>query len=161
LSGYDAIILSDVPAHQLGEAWMGALRDYVGQLGGGLVMIGGRQSFGVGGHYRTPVAELLPVKLQAPDQEEQQSSALALVMDRSGSMSGQKIEFVKSAALATAELLTAKDYLGVYAFDSNAHVVVPMTKVPAAGGGAFAGAINALGAGGGTNIQPGMLKARE
>lgn len=161
LNAYDAIILSDVPAHQLSETWMAALRDYVGQLGGGLVMIGGRQSFGVGGYYRTPVEELLPVKLQAPDQEEQQSSALALVMDRSGSMAGQKIEFVKSAAIATAELLTAKDYLGVYAFDSTVHTVVPMTKVPASGGGSFANAIRTLGAGGGTNIQPGMTKARD
>lgn len=161
LNAYDAVILSDVPSHQLSDSWMAALRDYVGQLGGGLMMIGGRQSFGVGGYYRTPVEELLPVKLQAPDQEEQQSSAVALVLDRSGSMAGPKIEFVKSAAIATAELLTAKDYLGVYAFDSTVHVVVPMSKVPASGGGSFANAIRTLGAGGGTNMQPGITKARD
>lgn len=160
LNGYDAVILSDVAAHALGEPWMEALREYVGRLGGGLVMIGGRHSFGVGGYYRTPVEELLPVKLQAPDQEEQQSSALALVMDRSGSMSGPKLEFCKAAAVATAELLTAKDYLGVYAFDSAVTVVVPMSRVPASGGAALAGAITGLTAGGGTNIQPGMVQAR-
>jgi hypothetical protein len=160
LNGYDAVILSDVPARALGEDWMASLREYVGRLGGGLVMIGGRNSFGVGGYYRTPVEELLPVKLQAPDQEEQQSSALALVMDRSGSMSGPKLEFCKAAAATTAELLTAKDYLGVYAFDSAVTVVVPMSRVPASGGGALAGPIAGLTAGGGTNIQPGMVQAR-
>ena len=160
LNGYDAVILSDVPARVLGDQWMQDLRAYVGQLGGGLVMIGGQNSFGVGGYYRTPVEELLPVKLQAPDQEEQQSSALALVLDRSGSMAGQKLEFCKSAAAATAELLTPKDYLGVYAFDSTAHVIVPMAKIPASGGGSLAGAINTLTPGGGTNIYPGMMQAR-
>ena len=114
---------------------MAAFRDYVGKLGGGFIMIGGMNSFGVGGYYRTAVEELLPVKLQAPDQEEQQSSALALVMDRSGSMAGPKLEFCKSAAAATAELLSAKDHLGVYAFDSAVTVVVPMTKIPEGGGG--------------------------
>jgi len=160
LNGYDAVILSDVPARALGDDWMAALRDYVGRLGGGLVMIGGRNSFGVGGYYRTPVEELLPVKLQAPDQEEQQSSALALVLDRSGSMGGAKLEFCKAAAATTAELLTAKDYLGVYAFDSAVTVVVPMSRVPAGGGGGLAGPIAGISAGGGTNIQPGMARAR-
>ena len=160
LTGYDAVILSDVPAHQLGDPWMAALRDYVGKLGGGFIMIGGMNSFGVGGYYRTAVEDLLPVKLQAPDQEEQQSSALALVMDRSGSMAGPKLEFCKSAAAATAELLSAKDHLGVYAFDSAVTVVVPMTKIPEGGGGVFAGQISAITSGGGTNIHPGMVRAR-
>ena len=92
LAGYDGIILSDIPAHRIGEARMTAIRDYVEKLGGGFVMIGGMSSFGVGGYYRTPIEEILPVKLKAPDQEEFQSSALALVIDRSGSMAGQKIE---------------------------------------------------------------------
>ena len=139
---------------------MSAVRDYVGKLGGGFVMIGGTRSFGVGGYYRTPIEELLPVKLQAPDQEEQQSSALALVIDRSGSMSGPKLEFCKSAAIATAELLTAKDFLGVYAFDSQAHAVVSMTRVPATGGGALTAPVSGLTPGGGTNIYPGMSEGR-
>lgn len=161
LSAFDGVILSDVPAHQLSESWMSALRDYVGRLGGGFVMVGGMNSFGVGGYYRTPVEELLPLKLKAPDQEEHQSSALALVIDRSGSMAGQKIEFAKSAALATAELLTAKDFLGVYAFDSQVQTIVPMSRVPAAGGGALAGSISLLTPGGGTDIHPGMVEARQ
>ncbi|MFK5920689.1 MAG: VWA domain-containing protein [Verrucomicrobiota bacterium] len=159
LAGYDGIIVSDVSAHKLGETRMAAIRDYVDKLGGGFVMIGGMNSFGVGGYYRTPIEEILPVKLKAPDQEEFQSSALALVVDRSGSMSGQKIEICKSAAIATAELLNSKDYIGVYAFDSAVHVVVPMTRVSSTS--TIANQISMLSAGGGTNIYPGMVAGRE
>ena len=159
LAGYDGIILSDIPAHRIGEARMTAIRDYVEKLGGGFVMIGGMNSFGVGGYYRTPIEEILPVKLKAPDQEEFQSSALALVIDRSGSMAGQKIEICKAAAVASAELLTNKDSIGVYAFDSQVHEVVPMTKVTSIS--TIASQIALIGSGGGTNAYPGMVRARE
>ncbi len=159
LAGYDGIILSDIPAHRIGEARMTAIRDYVEKLGGGFVMIGGMNSFGVGGYYRTPVEEILPVKLKAPDQEEFQSSALALVIDRSGSMAGQKIEICKAAAVASAELLTNKDSIGVYAFDSQVHEIVPMTKVTSIS--TIASQIALIGSGGGTNAYPGMVRARE
>lgn len=159
LAGYDGIILSDIPAHRIGEARMTAIRDYVEKLGGGFVMVGGMNSFGVGGYYRTPVEEILPVKLKAPDQEEFQSSALALVIDRSGSMAGQKIEICKAAAVASAELLTNKDSIGVYAFDSQVHEVVPMTKVTSIS--TIASQIALIGSGGGTNAYPGMVRARE
>lgn len=158
-AGYDGVIFSDIPAHRIGDARMTMIRDYVEKLGGGFVMVGGMNSFGVGGYYRTPLEEVLPVKLKAPDQEELQSSALALVMDRSGSMAGQKIEICKSAAVASVELLSTKDYIGIYAFDSQVHEIVPMTKVTSTS--SIASQISLLGSGGGTNIYPGMARARE
>jgi len=159
LAGYDGLVLSDIAAHRIGEGRMAMIRDYVEKLGGGLVMIGGMNSFGVGGYYRTPIEEILPVKLRAPDQEESQSSALALVIDRSGSMSGQKIEICKSAAIATTELLSNKDFIGVFAFDSQVHEIVPMTRVTSTS--SIANQIALLGSGGGTNIYPAMEMARE
>ena len=159
LNGYDGVILSDVAAHRLSERAMVLLRDYVEKLGGGLVMIGGMNSFGVGGYYRTPIEELLPVKIRAPDGEERQSVALGMVIDRSGSMSGQKIELCKSAATATIELLGKQDYITVVAFDSEAHVVVPITKRGDTAG--IASQIATINADGGTNIHPGMTTARD
>ncbi len=159
LSGYDGVILSDVPAHQLGDPLMNALRDYVDKLGGGLVMLGGPGSFGVGGYYRTPIEEVLPVRLKAPDEEEKQSAAVAIVMDRSGSMAGEKLEMAKSAAIATAEVLGHNDSLGVWAFDSEAHVVAPMTRLTSTN--AVSGQIAAVASGGGTNLQPAFELARE
>ncbi len=159
LSGYDGVILSDVPAHQLGEPLMNALRDYVDKLGGGLIMLGGPGSFGVGGYHRTPIEEVLPVRLRAPDEEEKQSAAVAIVMDRSGSMAGEKLEMAKSAAIATAEVLGHNDSLGVFAFDSEAHVVAPMTRLTSTN--AITGQIAAVASGGGTNLQPAFQLARE
>lgn len=158
LSGYDGIILSDVPAHKLGARTMTAIRDYVDKLGGGFLMLGGPNSFGVGGYFRTPIEEILPVRLRAPDEEEKQSSALALVIDRSGSMAGEKLEMAKSAAIASAEVLTRNDSIGVYAFDSELHTVVPMTRL--SNMATIAGQIAGLASGGGTNAYPAMSEAR-
>jgi len=159
LAGYDGLILSDVPAHKLSVRSMNMVRDYVEQLGGGFLMIGGKNSFGVGGYYRTPIEDVLPVKMKAPDAEERFATALALVIDRSGSMSGQKMEICKSAAVATVELLSSKDYICVVAFDSAARVIVPMTRADAKG--TINGQIATLHGSGGTNIQPGMIEGHQ
>jgi Ca-activated chloride channel family protein len=159
LAAYDGIILSDVPARLLTEQAMASIHDYVEKLGGGFLMIGGINSFGVGGYYRTPIEDILPVKMQPPDTEERMSTAICLVIDRSGSMSGNKIEICKSAAIATAEMLQRKDSIGVVAFDSRAHWVVPMTK--AGNKAAIRTRIATLSAGGGTNIYPGMTAGYE
>lgn len=158
-AGYDGIIISDIPAFQVGDKAMTAMRDYVDKLGGGLVMLGGPNSFGVGGYYRTPIEEVLPVRLQSPDEEEKQSSAVALVIDRSGSMAGEKLEMAKSAAIATAEVLTKNDYIGVYAFDSDAHVVSQMARINSVA--QVAAAISTIAPGGGTNLQPAFAQARQ
>jgi Ca-activated chloride channel homolog len=159
LAGYDAILLSDVAAHRLGTEWMTAVREFVEKLGGGLIMLGGPQSFGAGGYLKSPLEEVLPVRLRAPDDEEKQSAAVALVLDRSGSMAGEKLEMAKSAAIATAEVLARSDHLGVYAFDSEVKVVTPMTRLTTTGG--VVGQIGGLAAGGGTNLEPTFQVARE
>jgi len=159
LAGYDGVILSDVPAYKLSGRAMALIRDYVEQLGGGFLMIGGENSFGVGGYYRTPIEDILPVKMKAPDIEERHVTALVLVLDRSGSMSGHKIEICKSAAIATAELLSRRDYIAVVAFDSAARWIVPITR--ASSQSTIASQIATINSGGGTNIRPGMLAGYE
>lgn len=159
LSGYDGIIISDIPAHQLGTGAMNAMRDYVDKLGGGLIMLGGPNSYALGGYYKTPIDDLLPVRLKSADEEEKQSAAVAIVMDRSGSMAGEKLEMAKSASIATAEILGRNDFIGVYAFDSEAHVVAPMTRLTSTA--AVAGQIATVASGGGTNLQPALEQARD
>jgi hypothetical protein len=65
----------------------------------------------------------------------------------------------KSAAIATAEVLGHNDSLGVWAFDSDAHVVAPMTRLTSTN--AVSGQIAAVASGGGTNLQPAFQLARE
>src|SRR5690606_32505055 len=62
LENYEAVMLSNVPATDLSMRQMEALRSYVQDLGGGLIMLGGDQSFGLGGYYKTTLEEILPVR---------------------------------------------------------------------------------------------------
>ena len=69
LAGYDAVVLDNVEASQLGDATMASLQVYVRDLGKGLVMVGGRDSFGAGGYLDTPLEETLPVYMTVRDRE--------------------------------------------------------------------------------------------
>lgn len=60
---YQAVILDDIEASFFTQDQLSLLQQFVSQRGGGLLMMGGKQSFGEGGYARTPVAELLPVYL--------------------------------------------------------------------------------------------------
>ena len=54
---------------------------------------------------------------------------IALVIDRSGSMSGTKIERAKEAAIQAIRRLDSRDIISVVTFDNNIDVLVPATKV--------------------------------
>ena len=83
---------------------------------------------------------------------------VALVLDRSGSMSGPPLEAAKRAAKRFAELLGANDRVSVAAFDDQVHTVFG----PAPGGDpAAAQAIAHIYEGGTTNLSGGWLKGRE
>lgn len=54
---------------------------------------------------------------------------VALVLDRSGSMSGSKLEQAKAAAKAAIDRLGNRDIVSVVMYDTNVEVIVPATKV--------------------------------
>ena len=157
LENFEALILSNVPATMLSMRQMDLIRSYVSDLGGGLIMLGGEQSFGLGGYYKTPIEEILPVRSDFEKEKEKPSLAICLVIDRSGSMGGEKMEMAKDAAKSAVELLTPRDYVSVIAFDSVSYPVVPMQSASAAG--SISSQISTIEAGGGTNIYPGMVDA--
>lgn len=66
LFSYRAVILGSVEAASFSPDQLGMLADFVSKRGGGLLMLGGRRSFAEGGWAGTPVAEVLPVELDAP-----------------------------------------------------------------------------------------------
>ena len=61
LFDYDAIIIDDVEAPFFTPDQMTLLRRFVSERGGGLMMLGGQESFAEGDYDRTPVGEMLPV----------------------------------------------------------------------------------------------------
>lgn len=157
LLNYDVMIFSDISADQMSIQQMDMVKRYVREYGGGFVMIGGEHSFGLGGYYRTPIEEALPVKMPIRKNVEKPNLALVLVIDKSGSMDGAKIELAKEAALASAEVLKANDQFGVVAFDSLAEWICELTS--ASEFDAISSRVARLQAGGGTNIYPALYNA--
>lgn len=156
---FDAILLADVPATSLSTRQMLNLKRYVLDFGGGFIMLGSENSFGLGGYYRTPVEEILPLVSRYEKEKEYPSLAMALVLDKSGSMNGMKIELARAAAKAAVELLSDRDQIAVVAFDGQPYVVSPMGS--AAAKSTVTSAIDTIQANGGTNMYPAMAAARD
>jgi uncharacterized membrane protein len=114
LSGYDAVVLCNVPAYSFSEAQMENLRQYVHDGGGGLVMIGGSDSLGAGGWIGTPVEDALPVKLDPPQKRQMPRGALVMVM-HSVEM-GNGMYWGKKTAEAAVDGLTRLDLAGIVEF---------------------------------------------
>ncbi|PTY03359.1 chloride channel protein [Verrucomicrobia bacterium LW23] len=157
LQNYDLVLLDNVPATDLSPAQLELFATYVRDFGGGLLMLGGNNSFGLGGYYQTPVEDLLPVRCNFEKQKEDPSLALALVIDRSGSMGTDKMEMAKDASKAAVELLGPRDYVTVIAFDHEAYSITEM--VSAADKAGVQQKISEIQSGGGTNIAPGLEMA--
>lgn len=54
---------------------------------------------------------------------------VAIVLDRSGSMQGEKIQRAREAAIGALDLLGANDIVSIIAYDSDVNVLVPATKL--------------------------------
>ncbi len=154
LQGYECLVLSNTPATAMSIRQMDVIRTYVQDLGGGLVMLGGDQSFGLGGYYRTQLEEILPVRSNFEKEREKPSLAMVLVIDKSGSMGGQKIELAKDAAKAAVELLGPRDQIGVIAFDGKSYWISELRT--ASDKGYVIDQISTITAGGGTSMYPPM-----
>jgi Ca-activated chloride channel homolog len=154
LSAFDFVVISDLPADRVPAESMEAIERYVRDLGGGFMLAGGPHSFGLGGYQGTRMEDLLPVRMESERRRDEHSLALALVIDCSGSMSGQKIELAKDAAKAAAELLGPQDALSVIGFSSEPERVVRMQG--ASNRMRIAQSIGKISAQGGTAIFPAL-----
>lgn len=126
---YDSIILHNVPATRIAEKPMEWISRAAGDYGVGLMMLGGEESFGLGGYFHTPIERALPVYMDLQGRKEVPSLGLVLVIDRSGSMMDGKLELAKEAAIRTVELLRDQDEVGVIAFDSGPAWIVEPTAL--------------------------------
>ncbi len=147
---YQSIIFNNVPATVISENQMNMIEKAVKEFGTGFIMAGGEESFGLGGYFKTPIEKLLPVDMDIKGKKEMPSLGLVIVMDRSGSMSGSKLELAKEAAARSVELLREEDTLGFIAFDDRPWVIVE--TAPLKDKKEAADKIRSVSPGGGTEI---------
>lgn len=150
LERYDFLIVSDTPKEAMSLQAQELIESYVRDLGGGFLFAGGESGYGLGGWYRTTMERILPVRMDNERKKEMPSVAMALVIDRSGSMTGLPMEMAKAAAKATATVLASDDLIEVIAFDSAPTRYVKMQ--PARNRSRIAADIARIQPGGGTEI---------
>lgn len=63
---YQAVIIDDLEADFFTHDQMVLLQKFVSERGGGVLMLGGQESFAEGKFHRTPIGEMLPVYLDRP-----------------------------------------------------------------------------------------------
>lgn len=165
LSDYASVILVNINARDLSQRKMDVLQSYVRDLGGGLVAVGGPESYGMGGYYKTPLEEMLPVDMQIKDQERFPSVSIVIVIDRSGSMGAQeggveKIQLAAEGAVRVVDLLNDFDEITVIPVDTQPDN--PIGPLPASDKETAINLIRQIGAGGGgIYVRTGLEAAAE
>ncbi|WP_224244700.1 VWA domain-containing protein [Hyalangium gracile] len=135
LDGVAAVVLENVDANSLGEPGLNALAAYVEQAGGGLVMTGGRDSFGQGGYRRSALEPVLPVSLELREEQRRTSMAMSVLMDCSCSMGATvpdgrtKMEVAAEGVVGALTLLNERDEVSVHMVDTQSHEIFPMSPV--------------------------------
>lgn len=125
LAAYDAVVLLDVPERAMAERTIAALEAYVRDMGHGLAMVGGPNSFGTGGWRDTPVERVLPVTMDIrTPQFRQPPVSIVVIIDVSGSMATaegaySKIELAAEGAARIATRLRDEDEITVIPFDTE------------------------------------------
>ena len=157
LEAYDLLLLSDVPSTNLTPVQMTAVLSYVRDSSGGFIFAGGASSFGQDGYSETAIEEALPIWFEI--NEHRKDLALVIVLDKSYSMVGPKLQLSKEAAKAALDLLEPTHQFGLITFDDTPHSTVPLQ--PATGKAVMNDFINRIIASAQTNIYPALEMAYE
>lgn len=111
LQKYDSVILSNVSADRMSVAQMQMIERGVHDLGIGLVMIGGENSFGAGGYMDTPIEQALPVSMDVKQKKMLPNGALVIVLHTCEIPSGNA--WAREISIASLNVLSAQDYFGL------------------------------------------------
>ncbi len=156
LNSHDAVILSDVYTYDINPETARQLDVFVRERGGGLIFAAGESTYGKQGYANSDIERFLPVRFEG--KRKRRELDLVLLIDRSHSMRGRKLELAKTAALSTLDLLEEQHRLSVIGFDSRANIVVPLAEV---GNKRRAeDLIASMAASGQTDIYPALAMAR-
>lgn len=135
LTGARAVIFNNVPAFEVPQDFLNALDFFVREQAGGFMMAGGKQSFGSGGYFQSSIDPLLPISMELKSEHRKLAVALAIVLDRSGSMSVtvggglSKMDLANNGAAEAIGLLGPMDRVCLLAVDSAPEMVIPLAEV--------------------------------
>jgi Mg-chelatase subunit ChlD len=169
---YDAVVLVNVPAPP--DEVAVDLAAFVEDLGRGLVVVGGDQSYGLGGYQDSALEEILPVTSDPDDLIRRQPVAEVLVIDTSGSMAAchcdgisehdpsmeggvNKTDISRAGAGLAIDVLEDTDRVGVLAFTSGTRWALPLDLKPDSS--VTAQALASLTPAGDTEISPALREA--
>ena len=153
----DLVMLDDLPAVSLPKETEQQLVSAVQNDGLGIVMSGGRASFGAGGWHSRPIESLLPVELVQKEEKRDPSTSLVIVIDTSGSMNGVRVQLAKEVARLAMQRLLPHDKVGIVEFFGAKRWAAPLQ--PASNAIELQRALNRMDAGGGTVILPALEEA--
>jgi uncharacterized membrane protein/Mg-chelatase subunit ChlD len=137
-AAYDCVILDNVNAYDLSAVQMSQLERWVKEFGGGLVLVGGDNSFGPGGYKDTPLEALSPVDMDVKRKKHLASLAIVVVLDKSGSMGApprpgsslEKMNLADQGAVEVIKLLDQSDYAMIGSVDTEVKWVDQMKVIP-------------------------------
>jgi Mg-chelatase subunit ChlD len=135
LAQYSGVLIENVPAEKISSSGMESIATWVSEAGAGLMMSGGKHSYGPGGYFKSPLEPILPVSMELRQEHRKLAMAIVVAMDRSGSMGATvgggrtKMDLANLAASQTLDMLTPMDEFGVVAVDSMSHIISDLRKV--------------------------------
>ncbi len=154
LDDFQIAVLNNMNVDALPAARQRAVEQFVKQ-GGGLLMIGGERNIYVEQRTEGPIDRTLPARLAPPRTPE--GTCVVLILDKSSSMEGRKMELAKLAAVGVVDNLRPVDFVGVLIFDNSFHWSVPIRRAEERG--LIRRVISGITPDGGTQIAPALQEA--
>lgn len=124
IQNHDCVILANVSADQIAPEKLAVLRAAVRDLGIGLIMIGGENSFGAGNYGGTPVEEALPVTMDVKQKKINPKGALVLVLHTCEFDNGNY--WAKEITKKAIETVNTGDDVGVLLYDGSERWLFPL-----------------------------------
>ncbi len=111
---YTSIILSNISASSFTDDQQRDLVTYVKDMGSGLIMLGGDESFGAGGWIGSTVAEIMPVSFEIKHKRVIPRGALVIISHSCEISRGNY--WGKEMAKRSVDTISSQDYIGVLAY---------------------------------------------